>query len=137
MTLLDWGRPGRIKQLLDPTWCAGVEIVQDRGRNGHMNLHLKNPLIWLYDKNGPGQQEESTSLIRRREYLLNFGVINVNLSELIVAVHPTLILSGAAVTSPVKIDPPYSGALAISVHMGYGDLNLTELPWIISLSALG
>lgn len=133
---LDWGRPGRVKQLLDPTWCAGVELLNDRGRDGHMNLHLKSPIIWLYDKNGPGVQEESTRLTKRREYLLNFGVINLKQHELIVAIYPTLINGGSVVTGPVKIDPPYHGALAIAIRMGYEDMELADIPWILSLSAI-
>lgn len=134
--LLDWSKPGRIKQMLNPTWCEGVTILQDRGRDGHMNLHLKDPIIWRYDKNGAHQQEESTKLTQRRDYLLNFGVVDVKVKEIIVAVHPYMINGGSVAIGPVKIDPPFSGALTISVRMGYEDIELSELPWIISLSGI-
>jgi hypothetical protein len=136
MTLLDWNKPGRVKQLLDPTWIPTVEVMHHSHQGSCMSLHLKNPLIWLYDKNGAGAQEESTKLVRRREYVLNFGVVNVNMREIIVSIYPSLITGGSIVTSAVKIDPPYSGALALAVRVGYEDIELSELPWIISLSAI-
>lgn len=133
---LDMSRGNRIATHLGLELAAGVEILKDRNVD-QMSLHLKNPLIWIYDSKNKGQmQEEDSKLIQRRDYTLHFGTVKIGRQEVLLGVHPSLVQHGALVSTPLKLDPGYVGELMFSVKAGFENIDLDDYPWVLSLSVV-